>query len=103
MSEEKMRIKSCKLYQSATFEKRSETHFTVLPVSGKVSPTIEFNKELMCIDIKSPNDHILVPLTNIACIYLWDQAADDYIKTKEKTDKVVGTLKAQDIKRPKNI
>lgn len=95
------RIKSIKLYQSATFEKRSETHFTVLPVSGKVSPTIEFIKDLMCIEIKSANDHVLIPLTNIAAIYLWTDSADKYLEDKKANDKVVGTLKAQDIKKSK--
>lgn len=92
------RIKAVKLYQSATFEKRSETHFTVLPVSGKVSPELSFNKDLMCIDIKSANDHILVPLTNVACIYLWNDAADEYVEGQEKIKKVRGTLKAHEIK-----
>jgi hypothetical protein len=101
MSDEKIRIKACKLYQSATFEKRAETHFTCLPVANKVSPTIEFNKELMCVEIKSTHDHILVPLTNIACIYLWDESADKYIEDRETAMKVTGTLKAHDIKKVK--
>lgn len=97
------KIKAVKLYQSATFEKRSETHFTVLPVSGKIAPTLEFNKDMMCIEIQSKNDHILVPLTNIACIYLWDDAADKYLEDKKEIDSVKGTLKGSDIKKVRAI
>lgn len=92
------RIKAVKIYQAVTFERRSETHFTVLPVTGRTSPALSFNKELMCIDIKSANDHILVPLTNVAAIYLWNEEADEYIDNAEKAKKSKSTLKAQDIK-----
>ena len=97
------KIKSVKLYQCATFEKRSETHFTVLPVSGKPGVSIEFIPEMACIEIKSLVDHILVPMTNIACIYIWTGAADEYVVNRTEARAVTGTLTAQDIKRPKKL
>ncbi len=98
---EKINIKAVKLYQSATFEKRSEVHFTVLPVTGKPAIQIELLKDIGCVSIKSDIDHILVPLTNIACIYLWNDAANEYVENKKKSDAVRGTLREQDIKKPR--
>jgi hypothetical protein len=94
-----MKIKAIKMYQSVTFEKRAETHFTVLPVTNKPSTKLEFHKDIMCVSVKSDRDHILVPLTNICSIELWiDDECNSYLERADAVKKVKGTLKDHEIK-----
>jgi len=92
------KIKAVKLYQAVIFDKRSETYFTTLPVSNKISPEIRLVMEIMSIEIKSASETILVPITNVSCIYLMDNSADDYKENVKKIKAEKGTLKSQDIK-----
>lgn len=97
-----MKIKAIKTYQAVTFEKRTETFFTSIENGAKKTVEMQIRPELMCVEIKTALDHVLVPFTNVSAIHIvTDQALAEVEEARaEKANRKVGVA-LQDIKRPK--
>ena len=50
--------------------KKANTRFSTREINNNPGVEIEIINDLQSISIKSKDDHIIVPLTNISCIYL---------------------------------
>jgi hypothetical protein len=100
----KHEIDSIRVYQAVNFEKANETYFATRQINNRKACEIEILPELMSVSIKSPKDHILVPFTNISCIYLKSelkkQQEEKAIAEKSKLAANSKTIR-DTIKRPK--
>lgn len=97
-------IDSVRIYQAVQFEKVSETFFSTRKLNNKVGREIKINKDLGGVEISSEKDHILVPFTNVSCIYFKSQIKVDQEKRaeKEKSNQVKNSKAHRDtVKRPK--
>ena len=63
-------IDAIRCYQSVMFDKRQETFFATRQINHKRPIEIEIVEGINMVSIKNDNDHILIPLTNISCVYL---------------------------------
>ena len=97
-------IDSVRVYQAVTFEKANETFFASRQINARKPCEIKILPELMSVSIKSAKDHILVPFTNISCIYLKSPIKlEQEAKNKEEIEvkaKIASTKKST-VKRPK--
>ena len=83
MKEKKLEIDSVRVYQSVQFERKQYSFFSTREINTVRGVEIEFMSELMSLSIKSKVDHIIIPLTNISCIYL----KSDLKKEQESKDR----------------
>lgn len=94
-------IKMIRVYQAVNFDKKVETYFTTSEHGPKPPVEVRIVKELLSLEIRNKNDHILVPLTNVSVIVfdapVHQQREEQIIAEKKKQT----TAKASDIKRPK--
>lgn len=97
----KKEIDSVRVYQSITFDKRSETFFSTRDINGKSGREITVNEEVGGLEIKSKTDHVIVPYTNISCIYLRSPLKEEQIKNAENAKAKKVGVRAAEIKRPK--
>lgn len=97
-----MNIKAIRTYQSITFEKKQETFFTTIINGSRKIVELKVLPELMCVEVKSPEDHVLIPFTNISAIHLVTEKAlaEAEAEVEEKKNRG-GGVKLQDIKRPR--
>jgi len=97
-----MNIKAIRTYQAISFDKRSETFFSTLTAGNKKIVELKLLEKLMCVEIRSETDHVLVPFTNISAIHIvTQQALDEVAATEaEKLGRKSG-ISIQDIKRPR--
>lgn len=99
MSEE---IDAVRVYQSISFDKKNETHFSTRN-SAKKKVKIEFHNVLSAIKITSATDCVIVPLTNVSAIYLKSPIKKEAINEAEeevKRKKEVSASQRDTIKRP---
>ena len=95
MKNKKYDIDSVRVYQSVQFEKKQFTFFSTREINNTPGVEIEIIYDLQSISIKSKDDHIIVPLTNISCIYLRspkrlrEEAKDKQEKSKTNTVSVI--------------
>jgi hypothetical protein len=97
-----MLIKAIRTYQAITFEKKNETFFTTVASGSRKVVELKLRQELMCVEVISPEDHLLVPFTNISAIHLVTEKAlaeAAAINDEIKNRKTSGTI--QDIKKPR--
>ena len=93
--EEKV-IDSIRVYQAVTFEKASETFFSTRIVNNKIGREISVNLELGGVEIKSAKDHILVPFTNVSCIYFKSPIKlEQEKKQQEEKERLMSNTKTQ--------
>jgi|TARA_X000001388_G_C2157181_1_gene94767 hypothetical protein len=81
------------------FDKRQETFFASRRINERLALEIEMIENLQMISIKNKNDHILIPLTNVAAVYLrspvkLEQEAKDKAERERVTTPTI-------VKRPK--
>ena len=66
----KYNIDAIRCYQSVMFDKRQETFFATRQINHKRPIEIEIIEGINMVSIKNDNDHILIPVTNVSCVYL---------------------------------
>jgi len=66
----KYEIDAIRCYQSVMFEKTNETFFASRQINNRKPLELEIIENLNVISIKSDRDHVLIPLTNVSCVYL---------------------------------
>lgn len=82
-------IDSVRVYQSVQFERKQFTFFSTREINNTPGVEIEIISELSALSIKSKIDHIIIPLTNISCIYLRsDMRKKDEAKVLEEKLKI---------------
>lgn len=93
-------IDSVRVYQAVQFEKRQETFFSTRtnPNTKKKGVIIKINKEYNAIEIKSAVDHVMVPFTNVSCVYFKSEIKKEQIEQSKKA--VSSNPNNKDIKRP---
>lgn len=89
-------IRSVRAYQAVSFDKANETTFIANGTQRKAKVEITINSELNGVEIKSATDHILIPITNISCIYY---ESPSIIANDEAKEKEAKRVKAQDAKQ----
>ena len=95
----KYEIDAIRCYQSVMFEKTNETFFASRQINNRKPLELEIIENLNVISIKSDRDHVLIPLTNVSCVYLKSPIkVEQEEKDKEERDKV-GTSNV--IKKPR--
>ena len=97
MSSTNREIKAIRVYQAVTFEGVTQTFFSSQLLPNRKPVDLSLDEKLQVVELKSEKDHILVPFTNIAGIYL--AMEKDKVK-KESKPKKVG-IKSTEIKRPR--
>ena len=95
----KYNIDAIRCYQSVMFEKTNETFFASRQINNRKPLELEIIEGINMISIKSERDHILIPLTNVSCVYLKSPIKlEQEKKDKEEREKLpVHNV----IKRPK--
>lgn len=96
-----MKIRSIKVYQSVNFEKSVHTYFSSETIPSKPAVELSMQDKLQCVEVKSKNDHVLIPLTNIAAIYLWNEVTNEKEARKAIEAKKLSTGGEKDLKRPR--
>ena len=66
----KYKIDAIRCYQSVMFEKTNETFFASRQINNRKPLELELIESLNVVSIKSDRDHVLIPLTNVSCVYL---------------------------------
>lgn len=66
----KYKIDAIRCYQSVMFEKTNETFFASRQINNRKPLQLELIENLNVVSIKSDRDHVLIPLTNVSCVYL---------------------------------
>ena len=86
------KIRMVRAYQAVAFEKQNETTFIVKGTDRKKPCSIVINTELHGVEIKSDKDHVLIPMTNISCIYF---ESPQSVKEEEDKKKEAARVKKQ--------
>lgn len=95
----KYKIDAIRCYQSVMFEKTNETFFASRQINNRKPLELELIENLNVVSIKSDRDHVLIPLTNVSCVYLKSpMKLEQEAKDKKEKDKV-GTPSV--IKKPR--
>lgn len=97
-------IDSVRIYQAVSFEKKNETFFSTRSIANKPACTISLCTDIDAVEVISAKDHILIPLTNISCIYLKSptKIQDEKKASKEvKKLKEIATSQRDTVSRPK--
>ncbi len=63
-------IDAIRCYQSVMFEKTNETFFASRQINNRKPLELEIIEGINMVSIRSDRDHILIPLTNVSCVYL---------------------------------
>lgn len=97
-----MNIRSIRVYQAVTFEKSASNNFTTDFIPGKPAIELNYLKDVNAVEIKSPKDHVIVPITNISAIHVKTKTSDEEqeVKKAERSGTKSG-VRASEIKRPK--
>ena len=82
-------IDAIRCYQSVMFEKTNETFFASRQINNRKPLELELIENLNVVSIKSDRDHVLIPLTNVSCVYLKSpMKLEQEEKDKEERTKV---------------
>ena len=85
----KYNIDAIRCYQSVMFEKTNETFFASRQINNRKPLELEIIEGINMVSIKSERDHILIPLTNVSCVYLKSPIKKEQEKKDiEERDKV---------------
>ena len=63
-------IDAVHFHSAVQFERTNELFLSTRTINGKKGKEIKINHELKLLEIKSANDHILIPLQSVRAIYL---------------------------------
>lgn len=96
-------IDSIRVYQAVNFGKKNESHFSARAGTKKVVK-LSFHPTIQAVLIESPEDRVIVPLTNVSSITLKSpstkKAEDDAAKELKALNQNA-TSKRDNSKRPK--
>lgn len=96
------RISAVRTYQSVLIDGRQDTFFRTMDINSlRKGVDITFHETLPAIVIKSKVDHVIIPLANVASIYMWTEKDDAKIEEREQELSKVSSVPASSIKRPK--
>ena len=95
----KYKIDSIRCYQSVMFEKTNETFFASRQINNRKPLELELIESLNVVSIKSDRDHVLIPLTNVSCVYLKSPLKVEQEEKDNKERAKVGSPNV--IKKPK--
>ena len=92
-------IDAIRCYQSVMFEKTNETFFASRQINNRKPLELEIIEGINMISIKSDRDHILIPLTNVSCVYLKSPIKKE--QEEKDIEKRSQSLTSNVIKKPK--
>lgn len=93
-------ISAIRTYQSVLIDGRQDTFFRTVDINSmRKGVDISFHETLPAVVIKSKNDHVIVPMANIACIYMWTDK--DNAKLSEREQELSKVASPNAIKRPR--
>ena len=92
-------IDAIRCYQSVMFEKTNETFFASRQINNRKPLELEIIEGINMISIKSERDHILIPLTNVSCVYLKSPIKKE--QEEKDIEKRSQSLTSNVIKKPK--
>ena len=95
----KYNIDAIRCYQSVMFEKTNETFFASRQINNRKPLELEIIEGINMISIKSDRDHILIPLTNVSCVYLKSPIKKE--QEEKDIEKRSQSLTSNVIKKPK--
>lgn len=94
------KISAVRTYQSILIDGRQDTFFRTMDINTmRKGVDISFHDSLPAIVIKYKNDHVIVPLANVASIYMW--TGKDDAKVAEREAELSKASTPNVIKRPK--
>ena len=64
------KIDAVHFHSAVQFERTNELFLSTRTINGKKGKEIKINHELKLLEVKSANDHILIPLQSVRAIYL---------------------------------
>ena len=92
-------IDAIRCYQSVMFEKTNETFFASRQINNRKPLELEIIEGINMVSIRSDRDHILVPLTNVSCVYLKSPIKKE--QEEKDIEKRSQSLTSNVIKKPK--
>ena len=95
----KYNIDAIRCYQSVMFEKTNETFFASRQINNRKPLELEIIEGINMVSIRSDRDHILVPLTNVSCVYLKSPIKKE--QEEKDIEKRSQSLTSNVIKKPK--
>ena len=95
----KYNIDAIRCYQSVMFEKTNETFFASRKINNSKPLELEIIEGINMVSIRSDRDHILVPLTNVSCVYLKSPIKKE--QEEKDIEKRSQSLTSNVIKKPK--
>jgi len=98
---EEQEIYMVRVYQSVNFCKKQETYFMTKGRNGTPSVKIEVLENLSMVRISNESDDIVVPFTNVSCIYLRSKIREKNEAEAEKIKNQKVGVDAKEIKRPR--
>ena len=98
----KYNIDAIRCYQSVMFEKTNETFFASRQINNRKPLELEIIEGINMVSIKSDRDHILIPLTNVSCVYLKSpikKEQEEKDKEKRSQSPTANVIKKPKVKR----
>ena len=95
----KYNIDAIRCYQSVMFEKTNETFFASRQINNRKPLELEIIEGINMVSIISDRDHILIPLTNVSCVYLKSPIKKE--QEEKDIEKRSQSLTSNVIKKPK--
>ena len=95
----KYNIDAIRCYQSVMFEKTNETFFASRQINNRKPLELEIIEGINMVSIRSDRDHILIPLTNVSCVYLKSPIKKE--QEEKDIEKRSQSLTSNVIKKPK--
>lgn len=93
-------IAAIRTYQSILIDGRQDTFFRTVDLNSmRKGIDITFHPTLPAVVLKSQKDHVIVPMANIASIYMWTEKESNRLAEREKELSKPAT--ANVIKRPR--
>ena len=98
------KIIAIRTYQGVSFGGAVETSFLVHGNIRKKPVQVTINQEFNGVEVKSKEDHIFVPMTNVSCIYFESPksiAQNKFIKSEEVKATIIDKNKTDQSKKPR--
>ena len=95
----KYNIDAIRCYQSVMFERTNETFFASRQINNRKPLELEIIEGINMVSIRSDRDHILIPLTNVSCVYLKSPIKKE--QEEKDIEKRSQSLTSNVIKKPK--
>jgi len=82
----KTKIKSIRTYQAVQFDGKPETFFTSKNIANRIGVSIKILNSVF-IEVSSPRDRVLIPITNISGVYTYETVKDSEDDAKRGDNK----------------